>query len=308
MNILYLKYAVEIEKEGSVKKAANKLFMGQPNLSRAIKELEASLGITIFERSAKGMTVTPEGEEFLRYARKILDQIDEVEKLYTTGRKAKQRFSLSAPRASYVADAFAEFSNLIDAQPAEIFYYETDTMRTIENVLHKDYKLGIIRYAEHFDKYYKAMLEEKKLSYELLTEFKYVLILNKDSELAKLSEIHFSDLEGYIEITHADTVIPSLPLTEAKKSEMPKSTRSIYVVERASQFELLSRNPNVYMWVSPIPTPILERYGLVQRTCTDISKFYKDVLIYQENYKLSKLDNLFINELLISKRKYLKNV
>ena len=103
MNILYLKYAVEIEKEGSVKKAAQKLFMGQPNLSRAIKELETSLGITIFERSAKGMTVTPEGDEFLRYARKILAQIDEVEKLYTTGRKTKQRFSLSAPRASYVA-------------------------------------------------------------------------------------------------------------------------------------------------------------------------------------------------------------
>lgn len=280
--------------------------MGQPNLSRAIKELETSLGITIFERSAKGMTVTPEGDEFLRYARKILNQIDEVEKLYTTGRKAKQCFSLSAPRASYVADAFTQFSKLIENQPAEIFYHETDSMRTIENVLHKDYNLGIIRYAEHFDKYYKAMLDEKKLTYELLTDFQYVLIMHKDSPLTQLPEIHFSDLEEYIEILHADPLMPSLPLMETKKAEMPSSTRCIYVVERASQFELLSQNTQTYIWASPIPTSLLEKYNLVQLSCPDISKYYKDVLIYQENYKLSKLDNLFINELLMAKRRYFK--
>ena len=82
MNILHLKYAVEVAKAGSLSKAAEALYMNQPNLSRAIKELEASLGITIFGRSAKGVYVTPEGEEFLGYARKILSQIDEVEDLY----------------------------------------------------------------------------------------------------------------------------------------------------------------------------------------------------------------------------------
>ena len=79
MNILHLKYAVEIAKTGSLNKAAENLYMGQPNLSRAIKELESSLGITIFDRSAKGMVATAEGEEFLQYARKILAQIDAVE-------------------------------------------------------------------------------------------------------------------------------------------------------------------------------------------------------------------------------------
>lgn len=281
--------------------------MGQPNLSRAIKELEASLGITIFERSAKGMTVTPDGEEFLQYARKILDQIDEVEKLYTTGKKVKQIFSLSSPRASYIAEAFTQFSKLIESQPAKIFYHETDSMGTIEDILRKDYKLGIIRYAENFDTYYKAMLEDKKISYQLLSEFYHVLIMHKDSPLAQLEEIHFSDLKEYIEITHADAIMPSLPMAEAKKAEMPSSTRCIYVVERASQFELLSQNCQTYMWVSPVPNHILSRHDLIQRSCPDINKLYKDVLIHQENYRLSKLDNLFINELLNSKRKYLKN-
>lgn len=72
MNILHMKYAVEVAKCGSINKAAEILLMNQPNLSRAIKELEASLGVEIFSRSAKGMVVTPEGETFLRYATSIL--------------------------------------------------------------------------------------------------------------------------------------------------------------------------------------------------------------------------------------------
>ena len=85
MNILYLKYAVEVAKTKSISRAAENLYMGQPNLSRAIKELEESLGITIFARSPQGVKTTPEGEEFLSYAKNILRQIDEVEAVYTQG-------------------------------------------------------------------------------------------------------------------------------------------------------------------------------------------------------------------------------
>ena len=95
MNILHLKYAVEIAKTGSLNKAAENLYMGQPNLSRAIRELETSLGITIFERTSRGMIVTADGEEFLQYARRILAQIDEMESLFRDGRQHRQTFSLS---------------------------------------------------------------------------------------------------------------------------------------------------------------------------------------------------------------------
>ena len=78
MNILYLKYAVEVAKTKSISRAAENLYMGQPNLSRAIKELEESLGITIFARSPQGVKTTPEGEEFLSYAKNILRQIDGI--------------------------------------------------------------------------------------------------------------------------------------------------------------------------------------------------------------------------------------
>ena len=72
MNVLHMKYAVEIANAGSINKASEQLFIAQPNLSRAIKELESDLGITIFERSSKGIKTTPEGEEFIGYAKTIL--------------------------------------------------------------------------------------------------------------------------------------------------------------------------------------------------------------------------------------------
>ena len=307
MNILHMKYAVEVARLGSLNKAAETLIIAQPNISRSIKELEADLGITIFNRSAKGMVLTPEGEEFISYAQSILRQIDEVEMLYKQGSPKKQKFSISVPRACYISDAFAKFSKSISEDPAEIFYKETNSQRTIQNVLNNDYKLGIIRYAENYDKFFKSMLEEKGLAYEMVAEFSYVLIMNRENPLALKSEISFDDLPPYIEIAHADPYVPSLPLSVVKKDELPDNIdRRIFIFERASQFDLLSENPDTFMWVSPASQKVLDRYGLVQKKCVDNKKTYKDILIYREGYKQSNLDRQFITELCESRRRYLK--
>ena len=302
-----MKYAVEVARLGSLNKAAETLLIAQPNISRSIKELEADLGISIFNRSAKGMVLTPDGEEFINYAQSILKQIDEVEMVYKRGSPKKQKFSISVPRACYISDAFAEFSKCLSDDPAEIFYKETNSQRTINNVLNRDYKLGIIRYAENYDKYFKAMLEEKGLSYEMVAEFTYVLIMSRDNPLADKEEITFDDLVPYIEIAHADPYVPSLPLAKVVKEELPDNIdRRIFIFERASQFDLLCENPDTFMWVSPASQKMLDRYGLVQKRCIDNKKVYKDVLIYKEGYKLSRLDKQFITDLCESRRKYLK--
>ncbi len=307
MNIVHLKYAVEVEKCGSINKAAEALFVGQPNLSRAIKELEASLGITIFERSARGMEITPEGETFLRYAKSILKQIDDVEAMYKSNSHSKLRFSISVPRASYISEAFSCFtSGLNPDTEAELFYKETNALRAIKNILQEDYKLGIIRYADNYDKYYKSMLEEKGLQYEMITEFHYVLAMSKDSTLADIDEISFDDLTSYTEIAHADPYVPSLPFSAVKKEELKTNSKQrIFVFERASQFDLLSENKNTYMWVSPMPEKLLARYGLIQKKCRQNQKIYKDVMIYKKDYRLTELDNKFISALCEAKRKYL---
>ena len=304
MNLMHIKYAVEVANEGSINKAAEKLYVGQPNLSRAIKELEASLGVKIFERSAKGMGLTSDGETFIRYAKTILRQVDEVESIFNGSGSVKKRFSISVPRASYISDAFARFSHSLthDAE-AEIIYKETNSLRAIKNILHEDYKLGIIRYAENYDKYFKTLLDEKDMQYEMITEFSYVLAMSRDNPLASAEKITFDALKDYIEIAHADPYVPSLPLSQVRKEELPDNIgRRIFVFERASQFELLSENPETFMWVSPIPQKLLDRYDLVQIPCEENKKIYKDILIYKRDYKLTALDKAFIDELCKSKR------
>ena len=306
MNLLHMKYAVEVAKVGSLNKAAETLLIAAPNVSRSIKELEADIGISIFERTAKGMELTPEGEEFINYAKGILSQIDEVESFYKKGSSKKQKFSISVPRACYISEAFSQFSKSLSKEPAEIFYKETNSQRTIRNMLEHDYKLGIIRYAENYDKYFKAMLEEKGFCYEMVTEFTYSLIMSADNPLSQKETITFDDLADYIEIAHADPYVPSMPLSKVVKEELPDNIdRRIFIFERASQFDLLSNNPETFMWVSPAPESLLKRYNLVQKKCVDNKKIYKDVLIYKNGYKLSKLDRQFITELCESKRKYL---
>ena len=308
MNLLHIKYAVEVAEAGSINKAAKNLYVGQPNLSRAIKDLENSLGVTIFDRSAKGMVLTSDGEVFIRYAKNILNQVDSIEELFSQGSLNKKRFSVSVPRASYIADAFANFSKSLDRNTeVEVFYKETNSMRTIKNVLQDDYKLGIIRYAENYDKYYKGMMDEKELEYEMITDFRYVLLMNEKSPLAYKPEITYDDLKDYIEIAHGDPYVPTLPFVEVKKEELPdNSHRRIYVFERASQFELLAQNPETFMWVSPIPESLLNRYNLLQRICNDNTRIYKDVLIHKKEYSLSNLDGIFISELCNSKREIFK--
>ncbi len=307
MNVLHMKYAVEVARVGSLNKAAESLYVALPNISRSIKELEANIGVSIFDRTAKGVILTPEGEEFISRAKDILKQLEQMDDMYKDGITKKQKFSISVPRACYISDAFAEFSTSLTKDAAEIFYKETNSQRTINNILNHDYKLGIIRYAENYDKYFKTMLEEKGLTYEMVTEFSYCLIMSAENPLAQKEEITFEDLSEYIEIAHADPYVPSLPLSKVVKSELPDNIeRRIFIYERASQFDLLSRNHETFMWVSPAPPSVLERYNLVQRKCVDNKKIYKDLLIYRNGYKLTDIDRNFITALCESKRKYMK--
>ena len=298
MNLLYLKYAVEVAACGSISKAAERLYIGQPNLSRAIKELEASLGVSLFARSARGMEITPDGEVFLQHAKSILSQVDTLETLFRKGLPHKKRFSISVPRASYVSQAFAAFSRqLAQEDEVEVFYKETNSMRAIKNILQENYQLGIVRYAEHFDPYYRDLLEEKGLTGELVTSFRYVLLMSRQCPLAEKERISFDDLRDYIEIAHADPYVPSLPLSEVKKEELPDVDRRIFIFERGSQFDLLSQNPATFMWVSPLSERLLDRFGLVQRVCPENVKQYRDVMIFHKDYTPTELDRLFIAEL-----------
>lgn len=298
MNIDHLKYAVEIAKTKSISQAAENLYMGQPNLSRAIKELEDSLGIIIFNRTPKGITTTPEGDEFLHNARRIIRQVDKMEEFYRTNRNC-QRFSVSVPRATYISEAFAEFTaHLSTENPADIYYKETNSMRTLNNVVKEEFNLGIVRYQEAFEQYYELQFEEKKLVSEDIAEFSYYLLMNENHPLANKEEIAPEELAPYFEICHADPYVPNLPQIDVKKAELSEYVdKRINIYERASQFSLLEKMPEAFMWVSPLSEDLLKKYHLVQKKAKATHRVYKDVLIYRHDYTLSALDRAFIDAL-----------
>lgn len=299
MNIMHLKYAVEVSKTGSITQAAENLFMGQPNLSKAIRELEENLGITIFKRTSKGIIATQKGEEFLVYAKRILAQIDELESIYHSDSEDKQTFSISIPRGSYMAHGFANLIKKLDnSKEIEIHYKETNSMEAINNILQSNFNLAIIRYRDVFEQYFSRLLKEKELKSELVWQFRYLAVMSKDNPLALKPVLTCSDFADSIEILHSDNAVPSLPTLEAKRMEnIETSNKRIYVFERGSQFEILSNIPNSFMWVSPIPQKMLDRYGLIQRKVSDADYNYKDMLVYQRSYRLTELDKMYIEEL-----------
>ncbi len=305
-----MKYAVEIAETNSMTKAAERLYTAQPNLSRAIRELENALGIVIFRRTSKGIYPTAQGEEFLSRARKILAQVDEVEDMFRDGKRHENQFSISVPRAGYIAHAFTEFLKKLDpADSAEIYYRETNAMRAISNILNAEYRLGILRYQSAYDRNFKIMLDEKELTSELICEFTNVVVMNKQNPLAQKEEITLDDLAPFVELSNPDTFVPAMSPVSARKNEIVGNTsRHIYIFERGSQMELLGELPDTFMWVSHIPPKMLELHGLITRSCAENTRKYRDVLIYKRDYKLTELDKLFIDELTTAKRSFRVNL
>ncbi len=299
MNTLYFKYAVEVERLGSITQAADNLYMAQPNLSKAIKELEDTLGISIFKRTSKGVIPTQKGAEFLICAKSILAQIDKMESLNDPHDLNRQCVKISIPHGSYIANGFTKFVQELDPnKEIDINIKETNSMEAINNILYDKFDLGIIRYQTFYENYFLDYLADKEFCYDHIWEFEYLAVMSKYHPLASLKKIHFKDLNQYIEIIHGDISVPYITAGEAKKTEeASRSKKRIYVYERCTQFDLLTHIPVTYMWVSPIPEELLDRYGLVLRRCPMSNHQYKDVLIYPKGYKFTSLDKKLVNKL-----------
>lgn len=302
MNTQYFKYAVEVEKTGSITQAAENLFMAQPNLSKAIKELEDTLGIVIFERTPRGVSPTAAGKEFLDYAKRILIQLEKMESISIprSERESRQTMRVSIPRGSYISTAFASFISSLDmTKGINIAFQETGSLQTLTNVTENGYDFGILRYQTMYENYFLHYFKDKSLASELIWEFSCLALMSADHPMAKLETIDIEELRQVsVEIVHGDNLVPYLPADELMPNPPggdPTSKR-IFVYERGSQFELLAKVKNSFMWVSPIPQDLLDRYNLVQRVCHMENNKFKDVLIYPKHYKFTTVDKLFLNK------------
>lgn len=298
MDIQHLKYAVEIERHKSISKAAEKLYVSQPFLSKAIKELEGEIGADIFNRTSRGVVPTKKGEAFLARAKEILADMEELEWSFKDTSAESFRFEISVPIACYISHAFVEFiKELPSGEEIKVDYRETNTMSAINHVVNRDCNIGIIRYQTNFEDYYLRYLESKDLAIKPIWKFNYHLVMSKSNPLASREAVSTEDLKDFIEISHGDPTVPALSasmLTELRRRVA--SRREIVVYERQSQFELLCAMPETYMWASPTPQSVFDTYPLVQKKCSFPDNEYKDVLIYRKGYRLTSEDRLFIRK------------
>jgi DNA-binding transcriptional LysR family regulator len=281
-----------VEKAGSISKAAKKLYMNQPSLSKMIRELEESIGFELFKRTRNGIILTKRGSEFLTLAKGIIIQVEKLESILEDSQKSY--LNITVPRASYISLAFTEF--IIEAlsvgKKINIDYRETSADQAIKNVIYGESDIGIIRCKVNEERFFIDLLREKKLRYELVRHFEYLVLLSEKHDLAGCAVIKHKDLDKYIEITHGD-----VDTLHEKFSQSGWDSGKISIYERGSQLEILKRVPVTFMWVSPMPWDVLDTFSLVQRRTDATHNMLKDFLIYRYDYKLSDEDKSFLGKL-----------
>lgn len=305
MNIQYLKYVVEVDKTGSINKAAKNLYMGQPNLSAAIKELEKELGISIFYRSKKGVFATKEGEKFLFHAKKIISQVNELKSLYKPNtNNLPIHFSIAACRATYITIAISNFiNNLKNKKGMTVNFNETNSLNVINEVANGNAEIGIIRYQNIHENYFASLLKSKNLIFEPLWESKLFLTFSENHSLIAEKEIKSEMLKKYIEIVQGDMKVPVDKSSNLSNSYQP-SPQSISVYDRGSHVNLLVNVKEAFMWVPILPENILKRNKLVQRECADLKIITKDILIYS----LEREQSIYIKNFISSLKESIKNI
>lgn len=297
MNITHLKYAIEVLDTKSITKASQNLYMGQPNLSKALKDFEKDIGITLFIRTAKGVEPTEKGLDFLLSAKRILSQFDNLEKKYSSD-KNKCLVNISVPRCASISKAFIDFFNIYKENHQIIIKFrETSAQNIISDVMSSQADFGIVRYHAQYENHFLSQITHSELSYKPLYEFKLSLLMHKSHPLSQNKIINKNDLDKYIEVAQGDYYINKF---NQNKSIMNKR---ILVYDRASQYDLLREIYGTYMWVSNIPYDVLNLHDFVIKKCDMDDIVSKDVFIYKNDIIYSKKAINFIKCLKITNLK-----
>ncbi|SHJ84467.1 LysR family transcriptional regulator [Hespellia stercorisuis] len=308
MNLTDLESVVAVAQYGSISKAAKELFVAQPNLSKAVRDLEDEFGVVIFKRTVKGVIPTSDGQEFIQKAKGVLKQVDSLKGEFGETSAKKEKLKISVPRASYISHAFAKYVNELPAESIiSLHYDECNSNEVINNILNLKYGLGVIRFDIEHEEDFLSFLHFKGLRHEILFEFEYQLLVSKNSPLVEKEHITETDLRDYIEIVHGDTKLPNGEYLNIVSGKENRGEKRIYVHERGSQFDLLTDAPNTYMWVSPIPGELLERYALIQKKSSCETKKMKDFLIFREGHRKSKSEKIFLDILNETKEEVKQN-
>lgn len=197
MTLTQLKYVITVAETGSMNEAAKKLFISQPSLSLSIKEMEEEIGITVFKRNNKGVIVTPQGEEFIGYARQVVEQYSLIETKYIEKETVKKKFAVSAQHYTFAVKAFVEMVKQFGMEEYEFAIRETKTYEVVEDVKNFKSEIGILYINEFNKKVLYKLFSEYGLEFVPMFDCSIYVYMWKGHPLADHTTISLEELEEY---------------------------------------------------------------------------------------------------------------
>lgn len=291
MRLQQLHYIIKIVECGSMNEAAKQLFITQPSLSNAVKDLETEMGIKIFNRNPKGITLTKDGVEFLSYARQIIEQTALLEDRYKNHNSNRELFSVSSQHYAFVVNAFVSLLKETDMTQYELFLRETRTWEIIDDVKNFRSEIGVLFLNDYNRDVLSKLLEDNHLIAEMLFQTKPHIFVSEKHPLAKQESLQFSDLEAYPYLSYDQGFHNSFYFSEEMMSQVPHE-KSIVVSDRATLFNLMM-GLNGYTVATGILNSQLNDNQIVAIPL-DVPDIIDVVYIKHDKANLSKMGETFI--------------
>ncbi|MFD1065113.1 LysR family transcriptional regulator [Oceanobacillus locisalsi] len=238
MTLQQLKYVIEVARSRSISKAAQTLFISQPSLSNALKELEKEIGVKIFSRTNKGIHVTKEGSEFLGYARQVLEQAELLENRYSNNAAPQHHFAVSAQHYAFAVSAFVRLLKDYDRDEYDFTLRETRTYEIIEDVKNLNSEIGIMYMNDFNEQIICKFLKEGNLVFHRLFEATPHVFISGENPLAEKDYVTLEDLEPYPYLLYEQGDYNSFYFSEEILSTLTRP-KNIHVRDRATMFNLL---------------------------------------------------------------------
>ena len=238
MTVQQLKYILKEAEVGSITEAAKLLFISQPSLSTSIHSLEEEIGVQIFRRSQNGIAVTPEGKEFIGYARQVMEQYELLDARYITKSEVKKRFSVSMQHYSFAVNAFVDLIKRYGQDEYDFSLRETQTYEIIEDVARLRSEIGILFINDFNEAVIRKILKSYELEFHELFKARPHVFISRKHPLAECSVIHNEQLEEYPYLSFEQGEHNSFYFSEEIFSETARK-KNIRVRDRATLFNLL---------------------------------------------------------------------
>lgn len=301
MTLQQLKYVTMVAETGNITEAAGKLFISQPSLTNAIRELEKEMQLTIFSRTNKGVLVTNEGDIFLAYARQVLEQVGLMEEKFLNEKEQRPHFSVSCQHYSFAVNAFVDVIQEFDAEQYDFTLRETQTYEIIEDVSRQKSEIGILYACSKNKEIIEKLLRQNALEFEELFVAKPHVFISSRHPLAQKNVLAIEDLEPYPYLSFEQGEYNSFYFAEEILSTLDRK-KNIKVRDRATLFNLavglngytvssgvISKELNGENIIAkPLLVDEYMRIGTIIRKDRILSRYGKAYMGYLKNHVLAE--------------------